>query len=59
MNDRLARALESERPEDVVVFLTYSQRKALLDDLIKEALLDQKGPAVEAIDRALSHQSAS
>jgi hypothetical protein len=58
MNERTASAIVSKRPEDVLVYLTYSQRKALLDALIKEALLDQKGPAIEAIDRALSSRAA-
>jgi hypothetical protein len=57
MNERTANAIVSEMLEEVLGYLNDSQRKALLHDLIHEALLDQKGPAVEAIDRALSHQS--
>ncbi len=58
MNERTANAIVSERTDDVLVYLTYSQPKALLDAFIKEALLDQKGPAIEAIDLALSSRAA-
>jgi hypothetical protein len=58
MHERTANAIASERPEDVLGYLNDSQRKALLHDLIHEALLDQQGPAIEAIDHALSGENA-
>jgi len=54
MNEHLARALETENPRDIVGQLDFVERANLLDDLIREALLDQKGPAIEAIERALT-----
>jgi hypothetical protein len=57
MNEHLARALESEDPKYILGIVNREEEQwSLLYDLIREALLDQKGPAIEAIERALSNQ---
>lgn len=55
--DEWIKLCEDRNPHDVTVRLNQSKRDALLVRLIKCALLDEKGPAAEAVRRALDTPS--